>query len=246
MRDVLNGQSRHVAGDAVLALPSRLSHGRRQGGAPPFVALQATVAVVGDLRGRCGQAVRVVARDATKLSLALAETATRFDLLHLPDRLKRVAVSRIPFEDRPEPVEREARAEVEGLMAGPGRAKRPLEMTLLTDRIPQRWGQIGRVDDGQVGLGRRPILIHVQCAWAVAALTPDCVTLEDRQLIAVQRPGHGANPVGVAEQTVGMDRARSSGAVCYPRSQGRSPSATAAQTKRSETGTGSRLARSGS
>ena len=96
-----------MAGDAVLALalaPSRLSHGRWQGAALPFVALQATVAVVGGLRGRCRQAVRVVARDATKLSLALAETATRFNLFDLPDRLKRVFVSRIPLEDRPEPV----------------------------------------------------------------------------------------------------------------------------------------------
>ena len=104
-------------------------------------------------------------------------------------------------------MDRQARAEVERLAARPGEAERALEMALLTDRIPQRGGQIGRVDDGQVGLGRQPTPVHVQLAWAVAALAPDGVALEDRRLVAVQRPGHRAELVGVAEQAVGLDRA---------------------------------------
>ncbi len=47
----------------------------------------------------------------------------------------------------------------------------------------------------------------MQRARAVAALTPDGVALENRRLVAVQRPGHGAQLVGVAEQALGLDDA---------------------------------------
>ena len=158
-----------------------------------FVARQAALAVVGGLGRRRRQPVRVVARDAAELALARAETATRFHLLDLPDRLELASVAVLPEEDRQEPVQRQARAEVEKLTARPGEAERALEMALLTDRFPQCGGQIGRVDDRQVGLGRRPTPLHVQLAGAVAALAADGVALEDRRLVAVQRPGHGAN-----------------------------------------------------
>ena len=105
---------------------------------PLFVALEATLAVVRGLRRRRRQAVRVVARDAAELALARAETATRLHLLDVPDRLELALVPLLPEEDRPEPVKRQARAEVERLAARPGEAERALEMALLTDRIPQR------------------------------------------------------------------------------------------------------------
>ena len=51
-----------------------------------------------------------------------------------------LSVALLHEEDRPEPVDRQARAEVERLAARPGEAERALEMALLTDRIPQRGG----------------------------------------------------------------------------------------------------------
>ena len=83
--DVRDVRARHVARDAVVAPPPGLPLGRRQGAARLFVALETALAVVGGLGRRLGQPVRVVARDATELALARAETATRFHLLDLAD-----------------------------------------------------------------------------------------------------------------------------------------------------------------
>ena len=138
--DVRDVRTRHVARDAVLALPPGLPLGRWQGAAPFFVALQAALAVVGSLGGRRGQPVRVVARDAAELALALAETAARFHLLDLPDHLE---LAWLPFF-----LTKTAKNRCNGrpgrkskrLTARPGEAERALQMALLADRIPQRGG----------------------------------------------------------------------------------------------------------
>ena len=104
---------------------------------------------------------------------------------------------------------------------------------------------MSRVDDGQVRLGRQPSTLHVQLAWAVAALTPDGVALEDWRLVAVQRPGHCAELVGVAEQAVGLDRALEVWACAELAVAGRDiPAPLAGQTTRSATGKGNHRARS--
>ena len=138
--DVRHGRTRHVARDAVVAPPPGLPLGRRQRAAPLFVARQATLAVVGGLRRRRGQPVRVVARNATELALALAETAARLHLLDVPDRLEPASFRFLHQEDRPEPVQRQAWAEVERLAARPGEAERALKVALLTDRFSQCGG----------------------------------------------------------------------------------------------------------
>ena len=61
VRDVRDRRSRHVARDAVLALPPSLTLGERQGATLLFVTRETTFAVVRDLGGRRRQAVRVVA-----------------------------------------------------------------------------------------------------------------------------------------------------------------------------------------
>ena len=133
--DVRDSRARHVARDAVLALPPRLPLGQRQGAPSFFVALETALAVVRDLGGRRRQAVRVVARDAAKLTLARGETATCFHLLDMPDRLELAFVSLLHQEHRQEPVDRQARPIVERLAARPGETERALEMALLTDRF---------------------------------------------------------------------------------------------------------------
>ena len=136
VRDVRDGRARHVARDAVVALPPGLPLGQRQGAALFCVALETTLAVIRDLRARRRQAVRVVAGDAAKLTLARGETATCCHLLDMPDRLELALVSLLHQEYRQEPVDRQARAVVERLAARAGEAERALEMALLTDRIP--------------------------------------------------------------------------------------------------------------
>ena len=78
VRDVRDRRTRHVARNAVIRPSPRLA--LDGGKAQPFFSWQCetTVAVVRDLRGRLRQAVRVVAGDAAKLTLALDETATVF------------------------------------------------------------------------------------------------------------------------------------------------------------------------
>ena len=54
---------------------------------------------------------------------------------------------------------------------------------------------LGRVED----VGARWV-DDMFTAWAVATLTSDGVALEDRRLVAIKRPGHGSELVGVAGQ----------------------------------------------
>ncbi len=138
--DVGDAGARHVARDAVLATPPGLPLGQRQGATLFFVALETAIAVVGSLDGRRGQPVRVVAGDAAELALARAEATARFHLLDLPDHLELALVAALLDEDRQEPVQGQARAEVEEVTARPGNAEPALEMALLADRIPQCGG----------------------------------------------------------------------------------------------------------
>ena len=140
VRDVLDGRTRHVARDAVLALPAGLPLRRRQGAAVPLMARQAAPAVVGGLGRRLGKLVRVVARNAAKLALAGAETAARLHLLDVPNRVEPASFPPLREEDRPEPVQWQTGAEIERPAARPKKAKRALEVALLTDRFSQGGG----------------------------------------------------------------------------------------------------------
>src|SRR5262249_29756925 len=110
-------------------------------------------------------------------------------------------------EDRGEAVQGEPRAVIERPTAHPRYAVRTLEVALLADGLPQRGGQVGRVDDRRVGPGRNLRPIRVERPRSVAALATDGVAFEDRCLVAVQCPGYGAEPVGVAGQALRVDRA---------------------------------------
>ena len=79
-----------------------------------------------------------MARNATELVLARAETTTRFHLLDLTYQIELTPIVVCPDEDCQKSVKRQTRSEVEEFMAGPGEAEPALEMALLTDRIPQR------------------------------------------------------------------------------------------------------------
>jgi len=113
---------------------------QRQGASLLGVALETALAVIRELPGRRRQAMRVVAGDASKLTLARGETATGCHLLDMPDGLKLASLSILRQEYRQETVNRQSRAVVERLAARAGEAKRTLEMALFTDGIPQRWG----------------------------------------------------------------------------------------------------------
>ena len=139
VRDVRDSRAWHVARDAVLALAPGLSLGQRQGATLLVVARETTLAIVRDLRGRRGKAVRVVAGDTAQLTLARGETAAGFHLLGMPDRLKLASVSVLHEEYRQKPVDRQARPVVEKLATRPGKAERALQMALLTDRFSEHW-----------------------------------------------------------------------------------------------------------
>ena len=131
--DVGNVRPRHVARDAILAIPSGLPFGRRQGAAPLLVASHATLAIVKGLGRRRRQPVRVVARNAAKLALALSKTAAQFHLLVMPDGLEPALLALLGEKDGPEPVQRQARPKVERLTPGPQEPERALKVALLAD-----------------------------------------------------------------------------------------------------------------
>ena len=64
---------------------------------------------------------------------------------------------------------------------------------------------MSRVDNGEVGLGGPPATLHVSLAWSVAALTADRMSLKDRRLVAIQRPGYRVELIGVTEKASGLD-----------------------------------------
>ena len=148
-----------------------------------------------------------MARNATELALARAETTTRFHLLDLTDQIELTPIVVCPDEDCQKSVKRQTRSEVEELMAGPGEPEPALEMALLTDRLPQRGSEAGRIHDRQVGPGRTSPPIRVQRAWTVTALASDGVAFEDGRLVTVQGPGRGTDLVRVAEQALALDGA---------------------------------------
>ena len=136
VRDIRHRRSRHVARDTIVSLPPRLPLGHRQRATLFFVAGETALAVVGNLRAGRRQAVRIVARDAAKLTFARLETATCGHLLGVPDRLKTASASFLHLEHGQELVDRQSWAVIEQFAAGAGKAERALEMALLTDRIP--------------------------------------------------------------------------------------------------------------
>ena len=80
------------------------------------------------------------------------------------------------------------------------------QVALRTDVIAERGRQIGRIDDRHVLAVDQRGTRDVELAGPVAAFTADCVTLEDRRSISVDRACHGLDPVRVAEQAIGLDR----------------------------------------
>lgn len=80
------------------------------------------------------------------------------------------------------------------------------QVALLADGIPERRVQIGGVDDGRAGANPLGGVIHVKFARPVAALTTDCVTVEDWLAILVNRRRHGMSSVRVTVKASGPDR----------------------------------------
>ena len=87
-------------------------------------------------------------------------------------------------EDRDELVEREPRAEVPLLVAGPEEAVGPLEVALLADRLAGRRGQVAGVDDRRVEASAAYArLADVQGAGAVAPFAADRLELQRGRIV---------------------------------------------------------------
>ncbi len=150
--------------------------------------------------------MRVVARDAAQAALALSKTATCRHLLDMPDGLEPASITFFHQENSQETMNRQAWAVVQRLSPRTSEADRSLKMTLFTDRIPQRRGQSGRVDDGQVEFARLDGTLQMKLTRTVATLTADGVSLENWRLVTIQRSGYRMELVGMAIQAVGLDR----------------------------------------
>ena len=113
------------------------------------VAREASRAVVLGALGLCWATMRVVAGRAAEGAAAGGVAAAVVHLLDLADGPGAARRPRLD-EDRDELVEREPRAEVSLLVAGPEEAVGPLEVALLADRIPECGGQVAGIHDRRV------------------------------------------------------------------------------------------------
>ena len=203
--DVGRRRPRHVAGDAaILGALGQPGQGW-QCASLVGVAFQATAPEIGVLRLGGGLVVRVVTGDAAEGAVAgpVAEA-----LVHLLD-VAGVAVLRgqpRPDEHRLEPRQRQTGSVVLQVAAVPLDPLLAQQVALFADVVAQQRRQVARVDDARPGPGDVQRLADVQLAGAVAALAADRMPPEDRRLVAVLRPRHVRDPVGVAIQALGGDR----------------------------------------
>src|SRR5579884_4089626 len=110
------------------------------------MTLQAAVAVIGDLFVFGRLDMWIVAGDATELTFARLEAAAAVYLLHLADCL--VIIGQVAGLDKscPELMQGQAWPIIVGIPAGPKQAHHGRQVALLTDRLAQRWRQLGGVD----------------------------------------------------------------------------------------------------
>src|SRR5438105_4872676 len=110
----------------------------------------------------------------------------------------------LPDEDSQESVQREARAEVEGVMARPRESEPALEMALLTDRLTKRGGETGRVDDRQVGPGRLALWNIRPSRRSIVYRTP-CDSNGSPAAAPIGGPS-SAPPTGPSDRPIGCPR----------------------------------------
>ena len=200
--DVSGPAPGHVAVDATVVGLAGAAVGLGDAAGPGLVAGEAARAVVLDPLGRPRAAVRVVAGRAAEGAAAGGVAAAGVHLLDLADGPGAAGRPRLD-EDRDELVEREPRAEVPLLVAGPEEAVGPLEVALLADRLAGRRGQVAGIDDRRVeasGAYARPA--DVQGAGAVAPLAADRPEVQRGRIAVEGAPGR-RRAVDVAGQAAG-------------------------------------------
>src|SRR5439155_15792547 len=109
--------------------------------------------------------------------------------------------------NRPEQVERQARAKIKWLPVAARDARLAVEMALLADRFAQGRLQMPWIDDrvvspldGCCGLAAG----DVQCAGTMTALAANRAALKERQAIAIDRMWHRLGLVAMTEQAAGL------------------------------------------
>src|SRR5438128_1250597 len=177
--DIGAAEARHVTGSAVvlLLLPPRCG----QTAAGLLMTAQAARAVVGRFFLRLGQKVRIVAGNAAQLAAARLVTAAVEHLAHVADRLGFIMEPGPGNINRPEQVERQARAKIKRLPVAARDARLAVEMALLADRFAQGRLQMPWIDDrvvspldGCCGLAAG----DVQCAGTMTALAANRAALK--------------------------------------------------------------------
>ena len=205
MRDVEAARLRHVTAGAVI-VPAPLQPVARGKAATPLgVTHQAATSVIGHLlRGR-GEMVWIVAGNAPEPTSTGAEATALVHLFELADKTVFGPVRRL-HEHGPEAMKRQPGPIVLISPTDPHNPGIAGQVALRTDVIPERGRQIGRIDDRHVLAVDHRGTCDVKFAGPVTAFTADCVTLEDRRSILVDRACHRLDPVRVAEQAIGLDR----------------------------------------
>ncbi len=188
MRNVRAAVLAHVAIDATIVGLLALSLRDVHFASVRLVALQTATAIKLNPLVLVRPVVRIVTRNAAEFSLAGNVAAALLHLLELAHRAITLHHFRNENVDRPELVQRQTRAKIEGLAAAPQTAVLPLQMALLANGVAQPRLQLRRVHDRVVvfvGFGAVFALLDVEFAWAVATLATNAQAGKCRFIVSV-------------------------------------------------------------